>query len=301
MGVLGEKLAQAFEEKKRLQEAAKNDINNFIWKGPKDNNRNQQEIKLLDATPQQLRDFYNHCISMLYSKDAKNPGRYVLKDIVKDQINKCNTELFLRWCENKYLPSNDRKSYPRYLVCSDLRSTLDKNKQLFGKDWKTTLTASTIYSGAPEEFRDVLIDNVLSGCLYDLGIFDRKHLSLNFITKLGVWFTNSELIDLTEKDPQTGKNRNRLEVIKERLGLKNSTKISINQGKGLTYTELRAMLTLKSKKYSDLTTDQLLTLRNKVLYRFLDEIDYHINQWEERIEQLEKVANLKGFSLINES
>ena len=61
------------------------------------------------------------------------------------------------------------------------------------------------------------------------------------------------------------------------------------------------MLTLKSKKYSDLTTDQLLTLRNKVLYRFLDEIDYHINQWEERIEQLEKVANLKGFSLINES
>jgi hypothetical protein len=58
------------------------------------------------------------------------------------------------------------------------------------------------------------------------------------------------------------------------------------------------MLTLKSKKYSDLTTDQLLTLRNKVLYRFSDEIDYHISQWEERIEQLEKVANMKGFSLI---
>ena len=59
------------------------------------------------------------------------------------------------------------------------------------------------------------------------------------------------------------------------------------------------MLTLKSKKYSDLTTDQLLTLRNKVLYRFSDEIDYHISQWEEKIEQLEKVANLKGFSLID--
>jgi hypothetical protein len=81
--------------------------------------------------------------------------------------------------------------------------------------------------------------------------------------------------------------------------LKASTKIRVNQGKGLTYTELRAMLTLKSKKYSDLTTDQLLTLRNKVLYRFSDEIDYHISQWEERIEQLEKVANLKGFSLID--
>lgn len=299
MGVLGEKLAQAFEEKKRLKELEKNDINNFVWKGPKDVNRNQTEIKLLDATPQQLKDFYNHCVSMLYSKDTKNPGRYVLKEIVRDQINKCNTELFLRWCENKYLVT-DRKAWPRYLICSDLRNTLDKNKQAFGKDWKTTLTVSTIYKGAPVEFRDVLIDNVLSGCLYDLGIFDRKHLSLNFITKLGVWFTNTELIDLTEKDPQTGKNRNRLDVIKERLGLKSSTKISINQGKGLTYTELRAMLTLKSKKYSDLTTDQLLTLRNKVLYRFMDEIDYHISQWEDRIEQLEKVANSKGFSLINE-
>ena len=131
-----------------------------------------------------------------------------------------------------------------------------------------------------------------------MGIFDRRHLSLNFITKLGVWFTQAELLELTEKDPKTGKNKDRLDVIRERLGLKASTKIHVNQGKGLTYTELRAMLTLKSKKYSDLTTDQLLTLRNKVLYRFSDEIDYHISQWEERIEQLEKVANMKGFSLI---
>lgn len=300
MGVLGDKLAQAFEEKRKQKEAEKNNINNFVWKGPKDVNRNQTEIKLIDATPEQLKDFYKHCLSMLYSKDSKNPGRYVLKDIVNDQINKCNTELFLRWLENKYLPT-DRLPYPRYLVCKDLREVLDKHKDTFGPNWRATLKASEIYSGAPEEFRDVLIDNVLDGCLYRSGIFDKKHLSLNFLTKLGVWFTNSELIDLTEKDPKTGKNRDRLDVIKERLGLKSNTKISINRGRGLTYTEFRAMLTLKSKKYSDLTNDQLLTLRNKVLYQFIDEINYHINQWEERIEQLEKVANTKGFSLINES
>ena len=85
MGVLGDKLASALEAKT-------NDINSFIWKGPKKENRTQDEIKLVDATPDQLKEFYEHCKSMLYSTDKVNPGRYTLKDIVRDQINKCNTE-----------------------------------------------------------------------------------------------------------------------------------------------------------------------------------------------------------------
>ena len=302
MGVLGDKLAAAIQEQKEQEEAAKRNVNNFIWKGPKREiagMRVQSEVKLMDATPEQLKDFYKHCISMLYSTDKQNPGRYVLKDIVKDQINKCNTELCLRWLENKYMHDDKREAHPRFVICKLLRDYLDSNKDILDKNWKNTLVFPDVFKTCPQEFQDVLIDNVLNGCLDTLGIFDRRHLSLNFITKLGVWFTQPELLELTEKDPKTGKNRDRLDVIRERLGLKASTKIRINQGKGLTYTELRAMLTLKSKKYSDLTTDQLLTLRNKVLYRFSDEIDYHISQWEERIEQLEKVANLKGFSLID--
>ena len=148
----------------------------------------------------------------------------------------------------------------------------------------------------PEEFRDVTIENVLDGCLYRLGIFDRRHLSLNFITKLGVWFTPAEIKDLTIKDESTGKNRDRLDVIKERLRLTPSTNIRVNN-KGLSYTELRAMLTLKSKIYSDLTTDQLVSLRNKVLFRFEDEIDYHISQWQERLRQIKLVAEERGVSL----
>ena len=92
------------------------------------------------------------------------------------------------------------------------------------------------------------------------------------------------------------KNKDRLEVIKERLRLSSNVVIRVNN-KGLSYTELRAMLTLRSKKYSDLTTDQLLTLRNKVLFRFEDEIDYHISQWEERIRQLKIVAAEKKINL----
>jgi hypothetical protein len=57
------------------------------------------------------------------------------------------------------------------------------------------------------------------------------------------------------------------------------------------------MLTLKSKIYSDLTTDQLVSLRNKVLFRFEDEIDYHISQWQERLRQIKLVAEERGVSL----
>ena len=290
--VIGEALKAAYDVKN-------NDSKSFVWKGPKkevSGHRVQEEVRLIDATPEQLKNFYEHCYSMLYSKDKINPGRFTLKDIVNDQISKCNTELFLRYMENKYLPETTRAKYPRYLLFKDIKSSLDKNIEALPKEqWKTTSICGVL-SGVPEEFRDVYIENVLDGCLDRLGIFDKKHLSLNFLTKLGVWFTASELKDLTIKDEETGKNKDRLEVIKERLRLSSNVVIRVNN-KGLSYTELRAMLTLRSKKYSDLTTDQLLTLRNKVLFRFEDEIDYHISQWEERIRQLKIVAAEKKINL----
>lgn len=290
MGVLGDKLASALEAKT-------NDINSFIWKGPKKENRTQDEIKLVDATPDQLKEFYEHCKSMLYSTDKVNPGRYTLKDIVRDQINKCNTELYLRYLENKYLSSTERKSYPRYLLMKDLKTFLDANIEAIPRDQWKIAKVSEAMDNIPEEFRDVTIENVLDGCLDTLGTFDKRHLSLNFLTKLGVWFTPAELKDLTVKDEVTGKNKDRIKVIIERLRLNPNTQIKVSS-KGLSYAELRSMLTLKVKKYSDLTTEQLLTLRNKVLFRFENEIDYHISQWEERIKQLEIVANSKGFSLL---
>lgn len=290
--VLGEALKAAYSSKN-------NDIKSFIWKGPKKEvagMKVQTEIKLIDATPEQLQEFYAHCISMLYSKDKTNPGRFTLKDIVNEQISKCNTELFLRWMENKYQPETTRAKYPRYLIFKDIKALLDNNIDTFPKEQWATTAISAVMDHVPEEFRDVTIENVLDGCLYRLGIFDRRHLSLNFITKLGVWFTPAEIKDLTIKDESTGKNRDRLDVIKERLRLTPSTNIRVNN-KGLSYTELRAMLTLKSKIYSDLTTDQLVSLRNKVLFRFEDEIDYHISQWQERLRQIKLVAEERGISL----
>jgi hypothetical protein len=293
--VLGEKLNEAITKKA-------NDIENFIWKGPKmdvDGQRSQATIRMVDGTPEQLKDWYKHCQSMLYSNDKKFPGRYVLRDIVEEQRMKCNVELYLRWLENKFQTDypNVRKPYPRFLYLQDIRSILRENEETLPKSDYAVTPISVITNGIPVEFRDVSIASVIDGCLDQLGVMDKSHISLKFITKLGVWFTDKEMNELLEKDAN-GNIRNRIDVIKERHNLKSVIKLRPNF-KGLHYSELRAMLNLKPiKKYSELTTDQLVTLRDKVLFRFEEEIEFHISQWKEIIKQLELVANSKGFSLI---
>lgn len=114
--------------------------------------------------------------------------------------------------------------------------------------------------------------------------------------KQGVWFTPEEMKDLTIKDEETGEVRDRLEVVKENLALGNNIPLKVTP-KGLTYSQLRAMTTLKSKKYSELTTEQLKTLRNRILFALRDDCKFHIKQWETRMKQLEMVAESKGFML----
>ena len=100
MTVLGEKLKQALNEKS-------DNINEYVWKGPKVNGI-QEEIKLVDADFDQLRKFYNHCEQMLYNSDVKNPGRITLLDIVTDQIQRCRAELLIRWLRFEKQYTNTR-------------------------------------------------------------------------------------------------------------------------------------------------------------------------------------------------
>jgi hypothetical protein len=61
---------------------------------------------------------------------------------------------------------------------------------------------------------------------------------------------------------------------------------------------MRAILILpKKQKYTDMTTEQLLTLRNKVLPRLLKEVDGHIFSWRRLQKQIELVAKSKGIDL----
>ena len=281
-----------------LLKAKKNDVNSFVWKGPREivnGEKVQEEMRLMDASEEQLNRFYSHCKSMLYSNDKNNPGRYVLLDIIKSQREKCNAELFIRFVENHYLPT-DRDKYSRFTYLQSMKECLANNKEALPKEvWKTTPITS-INDGVPEEFQFLNIDVVISACLDSLGVFERKHITLNFLAKMGVWFTQQEMKDLTERDSE-GKIRNRIDVIKERLNIKSSVGLHVDPKSMLNYSELRSMLNLKTKKYSDLTTEQLLVLRNKVLFKLEDEVQYHISQWEERIRQIKLVAKEKGYYL----
>lgn len=284
--------------KEKLEEAlaAKdNNIKSFIWKGAKEEfggEKVQSEYRLVDCTEEQLRSFYQHCKSMLYNTDKAHPGRYVLLDIIKEQRDKCNTELYLRYLEKE---TEDRKRYPRFLYRNDLSKVIEANKEQLTKDKLKEYPISTLTNGIPLEFASIPIELVLDGCLDALGKFNKQHITLTFILKQGLWFTPQEMKDLTEKD-ENGNIRDRLEVVRERLNLKSTAKLYVNS-RGLTYGQLRAMINLKSKKYFDLTTEQLTTLRDKVLFLLEEEVKYHIEQWETRMEQIEKVAEYHGYTL----
>ena len=112
---------------------------------------------------------------------------------------------------------------------------------------------------------------------------------------MGVYLTPAEMKEFDEKD-KDGNTRSKLEVIKERLNIKSSVRLTVKPT-GLNFNELRAMVNLKPKKYSELTTDQLVVLRNKVLFRLENEVLFHIEQWDDRIRQLKLVAESKGISL----
>ena len=253
--------------------ARNNDVKTFVWKLARKQDGTQEEIRLMDATPEQLNKFYKHCDSMLNSTDKLNPGRKVLLGIINEQREKCNVEMFLRKLETGAICA-DGKGYPRYLYLQDLRAFIDAHRDQFPANELKNISIATCTSGLPREFERISIDSVLSACLDTLGYFDNKHITFSFILNLGVYLTPAEMKEFTEKD-KDGNTRSKLEVIKERLNINPSVRLTVKSS-GLNFTELRAMIGLRPKKYSELTTDQLATLRNKVLFRLENEVMFHI-------------------------
>lgn len=274
-------------------EAKNNDIKSFVWKLARKADGTQEELHLVDATPEQLNQFYKHCLSMLHSTDKLNPGRYVLLDIISEQRKKCNVELFLRKLESGEICAG--KPYPRHLYLQDLRAYMNAHKADFPSKELKNISIAACTGGLPREFERLSIEEVLDACLDGLGFFNNKHITFSFILNLGVYLTPDEMKEFDVKD-KDGNTRSKLEVIKERLNIKNTVRLTVKPT-GLNFSELRAMVNLKPKKYSDLTTDQLMVLRNKVLFRLENEVMFHIDQWEERIRQLKLVAENRGIAL----
>lgn len=282
MTVLGDKLREALNDKA-------NDVNSYVWKGPKVNGV-QEEIKLVDADYNQLKRFYNHCEQMLYNSDTKNPGRLTLLDIVSDQIQRCRAELLIRWLRAE-------KQYTNTRCLEDLRITIKNNKEILTNETIKVYPIGNILNGIPVEFREVPVSLVMDACLDSLGLFDNSHLTLNFIVKMGLWFTQQEMQkDLYRKDPVTGKAVNRLLVVSKELRLNSSISLKICDT-GLSYAEFRSMCRLKRDKYANLTSDQLRLLSSKVLYRFQNQCESQAKQWKDKMEEIKKVAELKGWDI----
>lgn len=287
MTVMKDKLLQAMEVKN-------NDVNSFVWKFARKGDAPQEEIRLMDATPEQLQHFYKHCNSMLYSEDKQNPGRYILLDMITEQRNKCNTELFLRKLESGEICA-DKKAYPRHLYLQDLNSYMNAHKEDFPSNELNEISISACTGGLPREFERISIADTIDGCIDGLGFFDNKHITFSFILGMGIYLTPEELKEFDEKDKE-GKTRSKLEVIKERLNLKSDIRLTVKPS-GLNFAELRAMLNLRYSKYSCLTTDQLTTLRNKVLFKLENEVKHHAEQWEDRIRKIKLVAETRNITL----
>ena len=294
MTALGEALKTALEAKKK-------DYSNFIWKGEKKKVGDkyvQESKKIMDMSEEELKQCFEHCNKMLYSDSPKLLGRYNVLKEVDDVIEKCNVELFLRYCENSYLRREGFTATPRFKMMLSLRqfirnSETEAEEKGITLDWKTiSLTHTT--NELPAEFNDISIADALEGCIDNLGSFNKQHLTMTFITKMGLWFTKAEENELKVAG---NSNTDRLKYAKERLHLPSKLILRFSE-KGLSYHEMRAILILpKKQKYTDMTTEQLLTLRNKILPRLLKEVDSHIFNWKRLMKQIEIVARSKNIDL----
>lgn len=285
--------------KVKLEEAinnSMNDVNSFIWKFSKKDNK--PSIKLMDATFEQLDEFEAHCKSMLYSTNKKYPGRYVLLDIIKDFRYKCNVELLLRYMENGNNFA-DGIGYSRYAYYQKLNELTDTDGNAIPEDQLDNISISAVSPGLPHEFDNISIKSVKDACIDKLGVMNFNHITLSFIYSLGVCPTIEENKELIEKD-ENGKNRNKIDVLKEKLFISKNIQVMFKQS-GLTYNELKSISELKKVsrfspvKYSNISTSDLLLLRNKILFRFEQEIMSHTEIWETKLSQIEKVKEARGY------
>lgn len=264
---------------------AENNIQNYIWKGPKivkpSGDYEQEVVRLVDATDDQLIKFANHCKTMLYNEDKKNLGRMPLLKSMEEARRKCGVELFFR--------ESEQKKTTRFTIVNALREMLTKSDT--PKVVEDNLRLGR-FIDTDADYESLPITMILDGGLDKLGRFDSSHITLNFILRQGVWLSDDEA-----KEYASLPTAKKLAKIKEEIRLKPDTKLNLNPYTGLTIAELKTALSLRSKKYSDLSTDQLILLRYKLLFALEAQIELHIAQWTDRLEKIEQVAEARGVEL----
>lgn len=285
MTLLRERLLEA-------QERKENDIKNFTWLYPKDrdNGNIQNEVKLVSCTEEQLKRFYSHCNKMLYNDSKENPGRVNVLKIIQDQITKIGVELMLRDFESK------NENFDRFSFALSIDEFLEKNKDVDSK-------VATIknFIKVPRKYEDLTLYSVYEGCIGKLGLFENPHITRSFILRMGLWLNKGtgdykKLKEWSELNKLSSLNT--MEKVYKYLRLREYDKLRSNPT-GLNLSQMKGMLEIThSKKYTDLTIEQLVTLRYRVLLDLRANVRSHISKWETLKHQIELVAESKGFKLL---
>lgn len=262
-----------------------NDLNQYVWKS-----KDGKDIRLLDMSKEELQKIYNHANDMLYNTNKYTPGKLQVKKNIRTLISHCNAELLKRYILHEC--NIDILKSPIEVV-----QFIRDNKK--SNNLADTDSVTTLFSHLPKEFESVTLDLLLSACLDQLDLINRKMISDNFILSQGIWLTEAEKVDLTEYD-ENGQVRPWMEVIKERLLLPN-IKLRVDP-RGFSYAEFRSLIHLTPlPKISSLPTDTLRLLRDKVFILLDADTDYHINKWEIIKSNIEKVAEYKKISLTKKN
>lgn len=266
---------------KKLRNALES-IDSLTWKDKSGN-----DIKLMDASIEDLRKWYKHCYEMLYNVSPWNPGKYTVRENIHRTWDSCNTELFVRYILHEC--DTDIKTK------KDILDYINEQRAVQSTDIVNESIA-TIFNGVPPIFEKVTVNRLMDACFDKLDVLNKKMITDKFILAQGIWLTDEEKVELTEVN-KDGKARNRMDVIKERLCLNPEIKLRVSPT-GLSFAEFRSLVQLTSlPKISSLTTVALKTLRDKVLLLLDNDLDYHINKWSTLMSNIQRVAEARNIEI----
>ena len=274
-------------------------IESYVWKDKrltKDRREKQVEYRLVDMDEYELNKAYAHCKMMLYNNDKKYSGREIILKMISEQLDCCGAELALRYFKS-LRDENGNQKYSEQSLLSDLREWFPDHNEKNYKLQDLPVQVDRVDS----KFNSVSVNSLMQACRDALGAFDHSKITFSFLYNNGVYLTQEESANL---DKFTLKNTlaEKIEIMKLQLGLDESTDVHVNP-RGLSEKEFRDMIHMKrlkgyrSCKYSELTTSQLETLRNKVLYALEEKVAYQAMTWRELMAQIEEVARYKHFKL----
>lgn len=291
-------------------------IKSYVWREAADTDGKYIERPLVEYSEEELQRFYDLCREMIYSTNPSDPGRIKVLSEVERQRRNCNTALFLRHIRKSYMKTE-------YSLYDMLRSFVARNKDYY-PDIEKQPVGNYIMGNCPLDFKDVTIQELMNACIDSLGIFSSRHITKRLIFSFGIYLSEEDMEELTPTKEEldmlmeratpesfngkSGVRMRKLELIRERLGLKlyedADGKTSYKHRMflsydGLTYSQFKAMIQLPSRaKYSELSLEQLKTLRDKVLPSLIMEVEKHINQWKSRMKKIKEVAEYRGFRMI---